>query len=99
MTGTKRTKLTVTDLLNAANEHYDEKHLSMYFDARTGGHRAGSGDTLAEFIVCELRENFDGRSSPERQVAAALRALERAREDIQNAILGLRELKLRTPSH
>jgi len=99
MTGTQRTRLTVMDLLNAANEHYDEKYLSMYFDARTGGRKVGSGDSLAAFIVCELRDNFDGRSSPERQVAAAVRALERAMEDIQNAILGLRELELRTPSN
>ncbi len=93
MTATQRMGLTLMDLLNAANEHYDENYLSMYFDVTTAGRRAGSGDTLAEFIVCELREGFDGRSSRERQVAAAIRVLERAKEDIQKAIVGLRELE------
>ena len=92
MTTTQRTRLTLTDLLNAANEHYYEGYLSMYFDVTTGGRRAASGDTLAEFIVCELRESFDGKSSRERQVAAAVRMLERAKEDIQNAIVGLQEI-------
>jgi hypothetical protein len=93
MAATRRTKLTLTDLLNAANKHYDESYLSAYFDVTTGRPRAGSGDTLAEFIVTELRENFDGESSRERQVAAAVGMLEGAREDIQNAIHGLQELE------
>ncbi len=93
MTVTQLTRLTLMDLLNTANKHYDEKYLSMYFDVASGGRKAGSGDTLAEFIVSELREGFDGKSSREQQVAAAVRMLERAKEDIQNAIVGLQELE------
>jgi hypothetical protein len=96
MTATQRTKLTLTDLMNAANKHYDDSYLSVYFDMTTGRLRAGSGDSLAEFIVKELRENFDGESSRERQVAAAVQVLEGAREDIQNAIRGLKELEPRS---
>lgn len=92
MTATPRMRLTLMDILNAANEHYDESYLSAYFDVTNGGRRAGSGDTLAEFIVCELRESFDEKSSRERQVAAAVRMLERAKADIQNAIVGLQEI-------
>lgn len=99
MATTQPTRLTLMDLLNAANEHYHENYLSMYFDVRTGRRRAGSGDTLAEFIVRELHENFDRTSPPERQVADAVRALERAQEDIQDAIVGLRELGLGASSH
>jgi hypothetical protein len=93
MTATKRSSLTLMDFLNAANEHYDEQYLSKYFDVTTGGPKAGSGDTLAKFIVCELRESFDGKSSREQQVSAAVLLLERAKEDIQNAIMGLLELE------
>jgi hypothetical protein len=93
MTATQRTRLTLMDLLNGANNHYDGSYLSVYFDAATGEPRTGSGDTLAEFIVCELRESFDGKSSRGRKVAVAVRMLERAKEDIQNAIDGLRELE------
>lgn len=99
MATTQRTRLTLTDLLNAANVHYDDSYLSMYFDVTTGGRRAGSGDTLAEFIVCELRESFDGKGSRKRQVAAAVRMLERAKKDIQNAIVGLQELEAAGRKH
>ena len=85
-------ELKVVELLNAANKHYDENYLSVYFDVATGHCKQGSGDTLAEFIVCELRETFDRRRSREQQVAAAVRVLERAKRDIQRAINGLREL-------
>jgi hypothetical protein len=94
MTSTLRTKLTLMDLLNAANKHYDESYLSVYFDMTTGTPTAGSGDTLAEFIVSELRESFDGEASRERQVAATISMLEHAKKDIQNAIHGLKELDL-----
>ena len=93
MTATQRTRLTLTDLLNAANKHYDDNYLSAYFDAATGGPITGSGDTLAEFIVRELRESFDGKSSRKRQVVAAVHSLVRAKEDIQNAIDGLQEFE------
>lgn len=94
MTATQRMRLTLMDILNAANEHYDESYLSTYFDVTNGERRDGSGDTLAEFIVCELRESFDEKSSRERQVAVEVRMLERAKADIQNAIVGLQEINL-----
>ena len=90
MADTQNTKLT--NLLNAANKYYDESYLTAYFNVATGGRRAGSGDTLAGFIVSEVRESFDGKASRERQVAAAVDILEQAKKDIQNAIDGLREL-------
>ena len=82
----------MAELLNAANKHYDENYLSAYFDVTTGRQKKGSGDTLAEFIVFELRESFDGRRSRKGHIAAAVRALERAKQDIQSAIDGLDEL-------
>lgn len=81
------------DLLNAANEHYDGSYLSVYFDATTGEPVAGSGDTLAEFIVSELCETFEKKSSRERQGATAVRVLDRAKDSIQNAIAGLEGLQ------
>jgi len=92
MTVTQPKRLTLIELLNAANKQYADGYLSLYFDMGSGRPKKGDGDTLAEFIVCELRENFDDRFSRERQVTAAVSGLERAKEDIQNAIDGLREL-------
>lgn len=92
MTTIRHKELTLRELLNAANKHYDENYLSVYFEDSTGRYKNGSGDTLAEFIVCELRESFDWAGSRERRVRAAVHVLERAKQDIQRAIDGLREL-------
>jgi hypothetical protein len=92
MTATQPKELTLADLLNAGNKHYDDNYLSTYFDAVSGKARVGSGDTLAKLIVSELRESFDHKSCREQQVATAIRALQNLGEDIQNAIHGLQEL-------
>lgn len=86
-------RLTLSELLNGANKRYDENYLSEYFDAATDEAKTGSGDSLAEFIVRELRETFDENSTRAQQLASAIRALEQANRDIQNAINGLRELE------
>lgn len=86
-------RLSLTELLNSANKGYDENYLSEYFDPATGKLKAGSGDSLAEFIVCELRQTFNQNSTRSQQVGLAVRVLERANRDIQNAINGLRELE------
>ena len=96
------TKLTLIDLLSAAGKHYNDNYLAEYFDQANGGPRHnGSGDTLAEFIVREISDTFDAHSSRIDQVAAAVRSLEQAKEDIQNAIEGLKELRdfTSTPLH
>lgn len=84
--------LSVSELLNAANKHYDERYLAEYFEQATGAAKAGAGDGLAEFIVRELRETFDEHSTRQAQVASAIRVLQNANKDIQNVIDGLREL-------
>ena len=92
MTTYKLDALTLTDLLNAANKNYSENYLSEYFDVTTGRAKRGSGDTLAQFIVREMGEGFSSTSPRKRQVVVAVRALQRAKDDIQRAIDGLREL-------
>jgi|HubBroStandDraft_6_1064221.scaffolds.fasta_scaffold29846_3 hypothetical protein len=92
MTTSRLKALTLADLLNAANKRYSGGYLSRYFDFKAGRSIRGSGDTLAQFVVRELGEGFDSTYSRERQVAAAVQALERAKEDLQCAIDGLREL-------
>jgi hypothetical protein len=93
MTATQNMQFSLADLLNAANRHYPEGYLSVYFDTTTGEVKSGSGDTLAKSIVCDLRETFDERSSRKQQIATAVHLLEHAKKDIQNAIDGLRELE------
>ena len=52
-------RLSLFELLKIANEAYEDGYLAEYFDPDTGASRAGSGDTLAEFIVREIRDTFD----------------------------------------
>lgn len=71
-------RLTLNELLTTVNTRYDENYLSEYFDPNTGRAKAGSGDSLAKFIVCELRETFEEDSTRQQQLALAVRTLERA---------------------
>ena len=88
------TKLTLTELLNAANRHYSEGFIAEYFDPVTGMPKAeASGDSVAGFIVNEISELFAEEYSREGQIAVAVGALERAQHHIQSAIEGLKELK------
>ena len=89
-----KSRLTLIDLLNAANRRYDDGYLSEYFDQSTGKPKDGSGDGLAEFIVRELRETFKEEASRADQIASAVGTLQRASNDIQNVINGLRELEV-----
>jgi hypothetical protein len=75
------------ELLKAANRHYPDGHLAHYFDEKTGKlvEDGEGGDTLAQFIVVELSEAAD---TPEE----AVRLMERAQDDIREAIIGLLEL-------
>ena len=84
---------TLTDLLNAADKYYPENYLSSYFDRRTGASKTSSGDSLAKFIVRELRESFYQEPLRRDQVSAAVSVLRRAQQDLQRAITGIRELE------
>lgn len=89
----RKKKVNLKDILDAANTHYPDGYLSNYFDKKTDEPKKGTGDSLAGFIVCELRESLEVAFPAERQVEQAVRALERARDDIQTAINGLLELR------
>ncbi len=81
--------LTLVGLLNLANEGYPDGFLSEYYDAETGKHRNGDGDTLAKFIVIELRDNFDPEATREDQIEEAHRVLNNAIDDIEHVIRAL----------
>jgi len=83
----KRSKrLSLVELLNLANEAYDDGYLAEYFDPDTGTPRAGSGDTLAEFIVREIRDTFDPNARRSAQLEEAGRVLMNAIDDLESVI-------------
>lgn len=81
--------MTLAQLLDRANQGYPDGFLTEYYDPDTGEARAGSGDTLALFIVTELRETFDPTASDETQLAEARRVLDRAQEELAGVIASL----------
>ena len=82
--------MTLVQLLNKANEGYDDHFLSEYFHPKTGKFRKGEGDGLARFIVIEISETFDAESTDLQQVDEAIRVMEQARDDIRGVLRVLR---------
>jgi hypothetical protein len=78
--------LSLVELLKIANEAYEDGYLAEYFDPDTGAARAGSGDTLAEFIVREIRDTFDPNASRMAQLEEARRVLMNAIDDLESVI-------------
>lgn len=78
--------LTLVELLNLANEGYSDGFLSEYYDTKTGECRDGEGDTLAKFIVLELKDTFDPDATREEQMEEANRALNNAIDDLERVI-------------
>lgn len=81
--------MKLVDLLKKANSGYPDGFLSQYFDAKTGEPKEGSGDTLARFIVAEIRETYDKDANEEDQLDNIVGNLEKAVEDIQSVIAEL----------
>ena len=83
--------MTLVQLLNKANEGYDDHFLSEYFHPKTGKfNRKAEGDGLARFIVIEISETFDAESTDLQQVDEAIRVMEQARDDIRGVLRVLR---------
>jgi len=76
-------------LLNVANQGYPDRDLAEYYDTKTGRRKSGRGDTLAQFIVLELIDTFDSKSSDDSQIGIATEVLERARTDLLGVIQAL----------
>lgn len=77
--------MKLVDLLNRANEGYDDGYLAEYFDEKTGAKKKGSGDGLAKFIVDEITETYDSA----RPIEEAVRVLESARRQLDEVIRAL----------
>jgi hypothetical protein len=78
--------LSLVELLKIANEAYEDGYLAEYFDPDTGASKAGSGDTLAEFIVREIRDTFDSNATRCQQLEEARRVLMNAIDDLEAVI-------------
>lgn len=83
--GTKTKKaisFTRKELLDLANEAYDDGYLSNYYTQDGRLKKSGSGDTLAKFIVIELLETFTPNAPKKAQLCYAAKAIESAKEQL-----------------
>ncbi len=88
--------MKLVEILNRANQGYFEGEADIggpaeYYDPETGDFNpGGSGDTLAKFVVIELRETFDPNASDEVQIEEAQRVMKRAIMDLSGVYRALR---------
>lgn len=73
---------TLKELLDLANEAYDDGYLSNYYTKEGKLKKNGSGDTLAKFIVIELIETFDTKKDKKTQLYTAMQAVRVAKEQL-----------------
>lgn len=81
--------MKLIELLDKANLDYPDGFLINYYEKETGKEVEGSGDTLAQFIVRELRETFDESKSDEEQIDRAVSVLNNAVKDLNRVVLAL----------
>src|SRR5579872_2746760 len=82
--------LTLVQVLNVASSGYKDDFLKKYYHEETGqANEAGSGDTLAEFIVLEIRDTFDANLPKTEQLTEACRVLRRAISNVESVIEAL----------
>lgn len=79
--------MTLNDILDiAADGYYDPALLRQ-----SGKFNDNCGDTLALFLAREIRDVYDESLSSEDQIHIVVRAVERARDDVDAVIKALRE--------
>lgn len=78
----KEKSFTLKELLDLANEAYDDGFLANYYTKEGKLKKNGSGDTLAKFIVIELIETFNAKATKEKQLWEAARAMESASDQL-----------------
>jgi hypothetical protein len=64
-------------LIELANEAYPDDRIQLVFDKKP------AGDSLATFIVRELKSNFDPKASTKDQLTKAAESLRAAQEELK----------------
>jgi len=78
--------MTLNELMELANDGYPDDQISACWDPVLQDITDYTGDTLATFIVIELKETFDPEQEDLEQRAVALNALNRAIDEIQSVM-------------
>ena len=81
--------MTLVELLTIANKGYPDGYLAELFDPETGDPVPDAdekGDTLALFILREIREVYYSEASRDENLQSAIGVLEVCRRDVDDTI-------------
>ena len=86
--------MTLNEIVVRAASAYPEEYILEYWDMEDAGPRDNpdAGDTLAEFIARELHDTYDPDAGDAEQVATAVRAVQRAADELQLVAHALSDL-------
>ena len=74
-----------SEIIAVADREYPDGLVQAYFDHPDRNH----GDTLAEFIVRELRDVYDADAGDKDQWSEAARVIRRARDELDQVLAAL----------
>ena len=75
--------MTLDEIIAIADAAYPDGFVARYWNAkRQAVRRANLGDTLAQFIVRELKDTFDPQATDAEQIATAAKAIENAASEL-----------------
>jgi hypothetical protein len=81
--------MTLDDIMKAVDEAYGEDGMILqYYEDFEGEH----GDTLAKFIVAELRETYDEDAEDQEKLDEAYRVMETALDQLYNILAAIDDL-------
>jgi hypothetical protein len=84
--------MTFDKLIETVNKTYGDDLVREVAQSLSEGGTGDVGDTLATFIVKELRDTFDAQSSDEEQSNGAIDCLETAQRQLNEVMTALAEL-------
>lgn len=82
--------MTPTEIIAVAGRVYPDRRILEQWDPETERPRPEGGDTLADFVIREIRDSYDPAMTDAAQLATAAKAIDRAiREltDVHNELL------------
>ena len=85
--------MTLNELINIASAAYSDGLIAVeYWDFKRERPRRNSngGDTLALFIANEIADTYDQEAAETDQIATAVRAVERAAEELSQVATAIR---------
>jgi NAD(P)H-hydrate repair Nnr-like enzyme with NAD(P)H-hydrate dehydratase domain len=90
--------MTLNQLICRAASVYPDAYVLEYWNPEKSQPKANpeGGDTLAEFVACELADTYDEESSDSEQIATAVRVMQSAADDLAAVAHALSDLAVQT---